>query len=45
MFFLNFSLVFYLDRLGSGGKTIESMDEGWGQILHLYKNLVAQPNT
>lgn len=28
-----------LDKLG-GGKAIESMDEGWGQILDLYKNRV-----
>lgn len=29
-----------LDRLGEGGKAIESMDEGWGMILNLYKNTV-----
>lgn len=32
-----------LERLG-GGKAIESMDEGWGMILDLYKNLSAKPN-
>ena len=26
-----------LERLG-GGKAVESMDEGWGKILELYKN-------
>jgi uncharacterized protein YndB with AHSA1/START domain len=30
-----------LDRLG-GGKAIESMDEGWGLILNLYKNIIEQ---
>jgi hypothetical protein len=29
-----------LDRLG-GGKTVESMNEGWGMILDLYKKLIA----
>lgn len=29
-----------LNRLGEGGKAIESMDEGWGMILNLYKNTV-----
>ena len=28
-----------LDRLGEGGKAIESMDEGWGMIMNLYKNI------
>lgn len=28
-----------LERIG-GGKAIESMDKGWGQILELYKQLV-----
>lgn len=28
-----------LDRLGEGGKAIESMDEGWGMIMNLYKNV------
>ena len=28
-----------LDRLGQGGKSIESMDEGWGMILNLYQNV------
>ena len=28
-----------LDRLGAG-KAVESMDEGWGYILDLYKNLM-----
>jgi uncharacterized protein YndB with AHSA1/START domain len=27
-----------LDRLGQGAKAIESMDDGWGMILNLYKN-------
>lgn len=27
-----------LERLG-GGKAVESMDEGWGKILNLYKSL------
>jgi hypothetical protein len=26
-----------MNRLGSGGKTMESMDEGWGYILEMYK--------
>lgn len=34
-----------LDRLGSGGKTIESIDEGWGIIINLYKNLANKPVT
>ncbi|MCO5948350.1 SRPBCC family protein [Mucilaginibacter flavidus] len=34
-----------LDRLGSGGKTFESMDEGWGLIINLYKNVTEQANT
>ena len=34
-----------LDRLGSGGKTFESMDEGWGLIINLYKTIVEQVNT
>ena len=29
-----------LDRLGDGGKAIESMDGGWGMILNLYKDLI-----
>lgn len=33
-----------LDRLGSGGKTVESMDQGWGLIITLYKNLTDQTN-
>ncbi|WPU91554.1 SRPBCC family protein [Mucilaginibacter sabulilitoris] len=31
-----------LERLGEGGKAIDSMDEGWGMILNLYKNVVEQ---
>ncbi|MCR8557619.1 SRPBCC family protein [Mucilaginibacter sp. BJC16-A38] len=31
-----------MERLGSGGKTFESMDEGWGQILELYKAVSAK---
>jgi uncharacterized protein YndB with AHSA1/START domain len=27
-----------LERLGSGGKTAQSMDEGWGMILELFRN-------
>lgn len=34
-----------LDRLGSGGKTFESMNEGWGLIINLYKNVTEQANT
>ena len=29
-----------LDRLGEGGKAIESMDGGWGMIMNLYKKVV-----
>lgn len=29
-----------LDRLGEGSKAIESMDQGWGMILNLYKDLL-----
>ena len=29
-----------LEKLG-GGKTVESMDQGWGMIMNLYKELVA----
>ena len=28
-----------LDRLGEGGKSIDSMDEGWGFIMNLYKGV------
>jgi len=28
-----------LDKLGGGSKVIESMDEGWGMILNLYKKV------
>ncbi|MBS1659525.1 MAG: SRPBCC family protein [Bacteroidetes bacterium] len=28
-----------LDKLGGGSKGIESMDEGWGMILNLYKKM------
>jgi len=31
-----------LDRLGEGAKAIESMDEGWGMIMNLYKNKAEQ---
>jgi len=31
-----------LDRLGQGGKAIESMDEGWGMILNRYKIIAEQ---
>jgi uncharacterized protein YndB with AHSA1/START domain len=31
-----------LDRLGGGEKVIDSMNEGWGMILNLYKNIADQ---
>jgi hypothetical protein len=34
-----------LERLGSGGKTFESMNEGWGMIINLYKTIAEQTNT
>jgi uncharacterized protein YndB with AHSA1/START domain len=29
----------HLERLGQGGKAIESMDGGWGMILNLFKSI------
>ena len=31
-----------LDKLRTGGKAVDSMDEGWGYILNLYKNVISQ---
>lgn len=33
-----------LDRMGQGGKAVESMDSGWGFIMNLYKDAAEHDN-